>query len=282
MAPLFLLHLIAYPRVLHARHASPTLPGAVRLCDAASMALDLITYVAAVFFFAGTIKGTIAVGLPTIAMGLLSLFMAPAQAAPLIVLPTLITNLWQMGRGPDLAALLRRLWPMLVCTVIATVTAAHVITQANGRLAAAMLGAVLMTYAALALSGVRFAVSAAAEPVLGPLVGLVTGVINGTTAVSVIPAIPYVQAIKLGKDELVQAIAMSAFVSAAALGLGLGSTTGVDPALAAPGLAAIVAALAGMALGQAVRSRLSAEAFRRAVLIGLFALGAIMTARALA
>lgn len=244
------------------------------------MSLDLIAYVAAVFFFAGAIKGTIAVGLPTIAMGLLSLFMAPAQAAPLIVLPTLITNLWQMGSGPDLAALLRRLWPMLACTVIATVTAAHVITRVDARLAAAMLGAVLMTYAALALSGARFAVSAAAEPVIGPLVGLVTGFINGTTAISVIPAIPYVQAIKLGKDELVQAIAMSAFVSAAALGLGLGSTTGVDQALAAPGLAAIVAALVGMALGQAVRSRLSAEAFRRAVLIGLFVLGAIMTARA--
>ena len=45
---------------------------------------------------------------------------------------------------------------------------------------------------------------------LGPLIGLTTGHMNGATGIFVVPSVPYVQALNLGKDELVQALAISA------------------------------------------------------------------------
>src|SRR5215470_1945152 len=223
------------------------------------MNLDLfeLTNVGAVFVLAGFVKGVIGLGLPTISMGLLGALMTPNQAAAILVVPTLLTNVWQMWDGPALKVLLRRLWPMLVCALLGTLPAAGILTKANVRLTTALIGGVLMVYALIGLIGVHFKVSRRSEPVLGPLIGLTTGLINGATGVFVVPGVPYVQALNLEKDELVQALAISAFVSSVALALGLGLNDGLNGAVAISAMVALAGALVGMAIGKATRSRLS-------------------------
>lgn len=241
----------------------------------------LLAIVAITFCFAGMIKGVIGVGLPTIATGLLGAFIPPVQAAAIVVLPTLLTNVWQMWNGPALLDLLKRLWPMLSSVVLGTIVTAGIITGGDVRLTVALLGAALMVFAGYGLFGARFHVARGAEPVIGALAGLATGLISGATGVFVVPTVPFLQAIDLGKDELVQAIGLTAFVSAFALALGLGIHGGLATAVALPTSVALVAALAGMGLGQVVRSRLSLDTFRRWVLIGLLGLGGSMIARGL-
>jgi uncharacterized membrane protein YfcA len=238
-----------------------------------------LALVVVVFMVAGLVKGVIGVGLPTIAMGLLGALMAPSQAAAILIVPALLTNVWQMWDGPALMILLRRMWPMLICALLGTLPAAGILTEANARLTTGLLGAVLMAYALTGLLGVHFKVSRRAEPALGPLMGLTTGLINGATGVFVIPGVPYIQALDLGRDELVQALAISAFVSSVALALGLGFNHGLGGAIAVPAVVALMAAFAGMAIGKALRSKLSVTVFRKSVLVGLLALGGSMVAR---
>jgi uncharacterized protein len=238
-----------------------------------------LAVVVVVFIVAGVVKGAIGVGLPTIAMGLLGALMAPSRAATILIVPALLTNVWQMWDGPALMILLRRLWPMLIGALLGTLPAAGMLTEANARLTTGLLGAVLMAYALTGLLGVHFKVSRRAEPALGPLMGLTTGLINGATGVFVIPGVPYIQALELGRDELVQALAISAFVSSVALALGLRINHGLGGAIAMPAVAALMAAFAGMAIGKALRSKLSVRVFRKTVLAGLLALGASMVVR---
>src|SRR5688500_12206198 len=83
---------------------------------ACAMLSDLphhLVLVTATFLLAGFVKGVVGLGLPTIAMGLLSLAVAPAEAAVLLIVPSLVTNVWQLVAGPRVGALLRRLWPMM-------------------------------------------------------------------------------------------------------------------------------------------------------------------------
>ena len=58
------------------------------------------------FLLAGTVKGVIGLGLPTVAMGMLGLAMLPAQAAALLIIPSTVTNLWQLAFGGHLRGLL--------------------------------------------------------------------------------------------------------------------------------------------------------------------------------
>ena len=125
------------------------------------MNFDLVelVIVVVVFVLAGAVKGVIGLGLPTIAMGLLGALMTPNQAAAILVVPALLTNVWQMWNGPDLKIRLRRLWPMLVCALLGTLPAAGILTKANVRLTTALLGGVLVVYALIGLIGVHFKVS---------------------------------------------------------------------------------------------------------------------------
>ena len=241
----------------------------------------LLALVAAVFTFAGFVKGVIGLGLPTIATGMLGLWIAPVEAASIVVLPALLTNVWQMLAGGHLLALLRRLWPMLGGVVVCTVATAGIVTRGNTRITVALLGVALMTYALYALLAPRFHVAAARERLMGILAGAATGLISGATGVFVVPTVPYLQAIDMTKDELVQAIGITAFTSAAALAMGLGLHGSLDTRDAMPAILAVVTAMAGMRLGQVLRSKLSLDVFRRWVLIGLFGLGASMVARLL-
>src|SRR5215469_15844028 len=100
--------------------------------------------VAAVFVLAGVVKGVIGLGLPTIAMGLLGALMAPSRAAAILVVPALLTNVWQMWDGPALAVLVRRMWPMLVCALLGTLPATTILSRANASLTSALIGGVLI------------------------------------------------------------------------------------------------------------------------------------------
>jgi uncharacterized membrane protein YfcA len=65
------------------------------------------------FLLAGFVKGVIGLGLPTISMGLLSVVVPPAKAASLLIVPSFVTNVWQLAAGPSFRRLAYRLWPML-------------------------------------------------------------------------------------------------------------------------------------------------------------------------
>jgi len=234
------------------------------------------------FLLGGFIKGAIGVGLPTVAMGLLGVVMAPAQAAALIVVPALATNFWQLGAGPSFFSLLRRLWVMLAGVCIGTWAGVGFLTSGSAERTTFALGVVLALYGCLGFATVRFRVPPRAERWLSPIVGVATGFLTGATGVFVIPAIPYIQALGLEKEELVQALALSPTVSALALGLSLFGGGVLGPALALASLLAVVPALAGMYIGQRLRRRSSAEAFRRTFFFGLIVLGVYLAVRNIA
>ena len=213
------------------------------------------------FLIAGFVKGVIGLGLPTVAMGLLTLVMAPAKAASLLIAPSFVTNVWQLAAGPSFRRLARRLWPMLAGVVAGTLAGTGLLTGSHAGQAAIALGVLLMLYAVLGLTSVRFAVVPAAEWWLGPLIGALTGLATAATGVFVIPAVPYLGALDLDKEDMIQALGLSFTVSTIALAASL--ATGGAFALGDLGAstAALAPALIGMAAGGALRGRLASRPF---------------------
>jgi uncharacterized membrane protein YfcA len=245
------------------------------------MALSTLILLCLVFVLAGITKGIIGLGLPTIAMGLLAVVLPPAEAAALLILPSLVTNVWQMLDGPHLGRLLRRLWPLNVGVCLGTWLGAALLAGIGGRHGGLALGLALIAYATSGLAALHLVVPRTAEPVLGPITGALTGGITAATGVFVIPAVPYLQAIGLHKDELVQALGLSFTVSTLALAVALAGVDAFAPGLVLPSLLAVVVSLAGMRLGQAVRARLRPQAFRLCFFFGLLVLGAYLALRGL-
>ena len=238
-------------------------------------------FVAAVFALAGLVKGVIGLGLPTIAMGLLAVVMAPVEAAAILLLPSFLTNVWQMLAGPALGSIVRRLWPLMLAVMLGTWAGMGLMTGLAARYGSALLGVALVIYALTGLASWRLSVRPVDERWMGPLAGAATGLITAATGVFVIPAVPYLQAIGLDKEELVQALGLSFTVSTAALAVNVAQAGALNAATTTATVIALVTAIVGMWVGQLLRLRLSPATFRRWFFIGLALLGAYLVVRAM-
>lgn len=225
-----------------------------------------------IFIIAGLVKGVTGMGLPTVAMGLLGSLMSPVTAAALLLMPSAVTNIWQMFAGRYIGQLIVRLWPMMLGIIVATIPATALLT-ADAAWSGMALGIVLIIYACGAWLAPVWAVPARHEYWLTPLIGLVTGVITGITGVFVIPAVPYLQALKLDKEQLVQALGLSFTVSTLALTLGLVINGAFKTEQFSMSLLYVLPALAGMWLGQLIRKRISQQRFRQCFFLLLIVIG---------
>lgn len=241
----------------------------------------IILFCSLVFILAGMVKGLLGMGLPTVAVGLLALAMTPAEAAALLLIPSLATNLWQMLIGPALWQLIRQLWLMMTTLCLGTLLTTHWLIASNNDLIAALLGLVLMMYGCVGMLPYRMPKISSHNGIVSAIMGLMTGLVTGATGVFVMPAVPYIQALNLGKERLIQALGLSFTVSTLALGFGLFWQGGLETVNAGESCLMLAPALVGLGLGQWIRGRLSEALFRRFFFIGLLVLGLYSFIRAI-
>ena len=188
--------------------------------------VSLLILVAIALTCAGFIKGVLGLGLPTVAMGLLAVTMSPGQAIAIVIVPAIVTNIWQTFGGPYLRDIFRRLWPLLIGTAFGIWLNGGLLAGPYAPYAAVALGLLLALNAVIGLSPLNFTVARSNEKWVGGIVGIITGVISAATGVQVIPSVPYLQAIGMERDELVQALGV--FFTVATLALGLPDRLRVD------------------------------------------------------
>src|SRR5713226_2020921 len=240
----------------------------------------LLFLIAAAFLLAGFVKGVIGLGLPTMSMGLLAVAMPPSRALAIVIVPAVVANIWQTYVGPYLRDIMRRLWPLMVGTVVGIWLNAGMLTGPYARYGTIVLGVLLVIYAIIGLNKFRFNVARRDEKWIGGIVGVMTGVVSAATGVQVIPSMPFMQSIGMEKDELVQALGVFFTVATVALAFTLTSAGLLTASTALPGAIAMAAAVAGMFIGQMVRSRMQPETFRRWFLIAMILLGTYLAGSA--
>lgn len=234
---------------------------------------------ALVFFLAGGVKGVIGLGLPTVSLGLLTAITDLTTAMALMVVPSFVTNLWQGLVGGHLWTLLRRLWPFLLPAAGMIFVGAQALSLVDLGLLSMLLGALLIAYAGLALTGFRLSLTPRQERWAGPSFGFVNGILTGLTGSFVVPGVMFLQAIGLSRDALIQAMGIAFTLSTFPLALALHSQNLWTSESAGLSAAAVIPAVLGMLIGQRVRARLSEARFRRVFFWSILVLGAYIVLR---
>lgn len=241
-----------------------------------------VLVIIATFLIAGTVKGVIGLGLPTVSLAVLTVAIDLPTAMALLLVPSFITNVWQAAVGGNGRAIFGRLWPFLLMATATVWLGATALTRIDLSLLSALLGALLVVYSTVDLAGFRFTIATRQEAWIGPLIGTANGILTGMTGSFVVPGVLFLQAIGLPRDMLIQAMGMLFTASTLALAVALQGNGLLTTELGKLSAAALLPAIIGMVLGQRIRQKLSEQLFRRVFFISLLMLGAYIIANAYA
>ncbi len=233
------------------------------------------------FFLAGTAKGVIGLGLPTISLGLLAAALDLTTAMALLLIPSFVTNVWQACVGGNGKIILQRIWPFLVLATLCIWLGSNALTTVPPQYLSVLLGLLLLIYAALNFIGIRFIISPQNEKWAGILLGVINGVLTGMTGSFVVPGVMYLKAIGLQRDMLVQAMGMLFLLSTVGLTAALQANNLLSSELTTLSAFSIVPAILGMIIGQKLRRRIPEDRFRKIFFIAIFLLGTFIIAKAI-
>ena len=223
----------------------------------------------------GVIKGTLGVGLPLLAVPVMSLFISSTQAIALVSVPVLVSNIWQVWQEGSLKASLKRFWPLMLTQALMTVgsvywTLSFSVSELNRVLAFALiLAVVLMAFKP------SFNIPPEKEPMTSALVGVTSGLLGGASSLMGPIVISYMMSLKLHRDEFVGCISVIYLNAAWPLYLAMWGFGRMSIDDIAYSFLAIIPMFLGLYAGQKIRHHLSEETFRRA-LLGFLSVVAVM------
>ena len=231
-----------------------------------------IIAIAGTFLIAGTVKGVIGLGLPTISLALLSVTIDLPHAMALLLVPSFVTNFWQAASGGNGRSILQRLWPFLLMVTVSVWFGTTILTRVDVSWLRALLGVLLIAYSGVSLANLHLNITRRQEVWVGPLAGSASGILTGLTGSFVVPGVWFLLAMGLSREMLIQAMGMLFTVSTFSLAIAMGGNNLLTPELATMSSMALLPAIFGMVLGRRIRQWLSERLFLRLFFISLLML----------
>ena len=231
--------------------------------------------------FAGFVKGATGLGYSTSCLPILALSLGLKSSLPLVLAPSLASNVTVMlGAGP-VAPAIKRFWPMLVMAPIGVLCGAALLGAVESDVAGAALGCALVAWCAFAYFTPHWRLPGGIEGPAKPFVGLVTGLVNGLTGSQVLPITPFLMSLSMERGVFLHTLNLSFTLSTFAMGAALTRLGIMTAETAVISLCGIVLSVAGVRSGAALRRRLPESAFRVGVLAVLSVAGLALIARGL-
>ncbi len=235
-------------------------------------------------FLAGLVKGVTGFALPMIMISGVGSFLPPETALAGLILPTLVTNVWQASRQGVGAAFssAKTHWRFLAMALICLVITAQFVTRIPTSTFFLILGLPVVTFAVLQLIGWRPRINPDRRRKAELGIGALAGGIGGLSGIWGPPTVLYLTALDIAKVEHVriQGVVYSSgavMLALAHLGSGVLDSTGLKFSALL-----ILPAMIGLAAGFAVQDRLDQDKFRWAILITLAIAGLNLIRRGLA
>lgn len=248
------------------------------------LGLDLTT-LAIVFIsvcIGGVVKGIVGIGLPIVSIAILVNFLPPSLSIAIVVIPILVTNLWQATRFSGLLHLLRRFWLTILFFVTSLSITARLLVGIDPQYLFGALGISVVIFTASNLFRPRVhAVTPQTERWLGPLAGIAGGFLGGISTIWGPPLMMFLMMLNLKKDEWVRAVGLIWFTGAIPLTLSYWANGMLNEQSFPLSVAACIPGMIGILIGEKIRGYVNQETFRKVLLTLLFLIGLNLIRRAL-
>lgn len=245
------------------------------------LALSSLAIAILALMLGGFAKGVLGVGLPMVAMPIMSTVMPIRDAVAILYFPILATNLYQLIQGGYMKSAFKRFWPLLVMLCLFVWVGAASLVHLDASVISVMLGIAVAAFALMSLLKPSFRIAPRWERPAGLLAGGAGGFFGGLALIGGPPVIMYYVALHLKKDEFIGSISLVYLLTLIPAGISFVTLGVLQTQHVAPGLATFVPVFAGLAVGQWLRGRIDHETFRKVLLGAMVIIGLNLVRRGL-
>lgn len=226
-----------------------------------------IVFLCTLGLFAGsTVKGVAGIGLPLVAVPILTVLVNLKTAVTMTTVPIIGSNLLQSFQGGRFPHLVRRFWTLLVPLLVAIFGSTRLLVVLSERVLDTVIGMAIISVPLILHFVPHIRVRPAHERWANPLIGICSGLLGGISTFYGPPLMLYVFGMRLPKDEFIPTISLMYTVASFGMLLGIYvNRVATVPEIGISVLMLIPTAI-GMWIGRFVRVQLSERRFQHIVI----------------
>ena len=233
--------------------------------------LSLIVFLTVTFIVSGIIKGFLGLGLPSTAMGLLTLVIEPIHAISVMVAPILFSNIFQYARSSNPYKTYLELRVFASFIIISIFLTSLFITAYPKSLLTIAIGTSMVIFSLNQWFGFKIQIGPSYS--FQVLIGTLSGVLGGLSSIWSPPVAMYLIARDYAKEDFISATGFLFMVGGIPLGLGLYFAGVLTFAIAIQSFVALIFVLIGFRIGEYLRGFVNQHTFRNCVLVAFIILG---------
>jgi uncharacterized membrane protein YfcA len=233
--------------------------------------LSLVLFLIFTFIVSGIIKGFLGLGLPSTAMGLLTLVIEPIHAISIMVAPILFSNIFQYARSSQPYKTFTELKVFALFIIVSIFVTSLFITAYPRSLLTIAIGSSMVIFSLNQWFGFKIQIGPSYS--FQVLIGTLSGVLGGLSSIWSPPVAMYLIARDYNKEDFISATGFLFMVGGIPLGLGLYFAGVLTFVIAIQSFAALIFVLIGFRIGEYLRSFVNQQTFRNSVLVAFIILG---------
>jgi len=199
----------------------------------------------AIYILAGLVKGTIGIGLPTAGISLTAQITDARTAIALVIIPMLLTNVWQVWRSRTNIDRAIQYWPLAITMAVGIVAFSVVAPKISIGLVTLMLGVTVLVFSIVSLAREIPALPSKFE-----------------TPAQLI----YMSAARVDKTTFVAVVGVLLMLGSLTLAISYSSVGLITRGQAIASAMLVIPSIIGFSIGERIRERLDEALFKRLVL----------------
>lgn len=231
--------------------------------------------------FAAFVKGATGLGFPMIATPTVALLLDIRIAVTILILPNLLMDVTQVFRDGFPHAVLKRFKSMVGLTIVGVFLGTMVLVMLPLWALNLALGIMVLVFVASNLMKFDFTITPAAEKILSPFFGFVSGFLNGMTNAAGPTLAIYFYSLKLEKRDFVKSIATIFVITKASQLIAVSTWNLFNWDTITLSVQVLLFTLLGFFAGLKTQDRVNQKTFNRGLLVLLTIIGVILIARAM-
>ena len=225
-----------------------------------------VAFLCALGLLAGsTVKGVAGIGLPLVAVPLLTVLVNLKTAVTMTTVPIIGSNFVQSIQGGRFRHLVKRFWTLLVPLFVAIIVGTRLLVVLPERVLDLVIGIAIISIPLVLHFSPNIRVTRAHERWANPLIGIGSGLLGGISTFYGPPIMLYVFGMRLPKDEFIPTISL--MYTVAGVGMLFGIYANRVATLSEIGVAflMLIPTAIGMWVGRFIRVQLSERRFQQLI-----------------